>query len=470
MAEKRSSLSTNAHPNGVDEQGSINNNHNNHKVAKLSTIANNNDADHKSLNGKATQFCPAERIKGFMAPTVWHEFTPLANECKAINLGQGFPGWFAPDFLKQAMCNAVNNNFNQYARSAGHMKLVQTLAKKYSKTLTRNVVAETEVVITAGATEALFGVIQGLINPGDEVLMLEPSFDIYQAIVDMAGGVSKTVPLRAVADDQGNKHWKFDINELQQAFSAKTRILLLNSPHNPTGKVFTVDELTQLANLVKQHPNVVVVSDEVYEHMIYDGYKHTSIASLEGMWERSITVSSSGKTFSITGWKVGWAVGPAYLVRPVAVVHQWVSFSVCTPAQEAVAEAMEKAEEPYEGYDSYYQWLCDLYLKKRDFLAKTLRDAGIVPIIPEGGFFIMGDTANIQVPQKYLDDTTVTRDWALCRWLTRDIRVAAIPPSSFHSDKNRHLAANFARFAFCKTDEEMQEAAVRLTKVKDFLK
>ena len=230
-----------------------------------------------------------------MAPTVWHEFTPLANECQAVNLGQGFPGWSAPDFVKQALHQATNANHNQYARSAGHMRLVQVLAKKYTKPLNRvgsgpngaGIDPLTEVVVTTGATEALFGVTQGLLNPGDEVIVMEPSFDIYLAQVDMAGGVPKTIPLRAVdvEDDESGtsvngeekkmasnnsnskakkkmtkKKWVFDIEEFKNAFTPKTRMVLINTPHNPTGKVMTRSELEQIAEVVKAHPNVVVVT------------------------------------------------------------------------------------------------------------------------------------------------------------------------------------------------------------------
>ena len=274
-------------------------------------------------------------------------------------MGQGFPGWHCPDFLKEENTKACNNNYNQYARSAGHLSLVQGIAKRYSKTFGRTVDPLTEVVVTAGATEAIFGVTQGaclycaccitvgisltrfapvcsgLLNPGDEVIAFEPAFDIYLAQTDMAGAKVVPVPLILGADDakSGSLEWKLDIKRFEAAFTSKTRLVLLNTPHNPTGKVFTKDELGQIAAVVSKYPNVVVVSDEVYEYLTYDGHEHISFASLPGMWERTITVSSAGKTFSVTGWKVGWTVGPEYLVRCVGISHQWVSFSVCTHVQ-----------------------------------------------------------------------------------------------------------------------------------------
>jgi kynurenine--oxoglutarate transaminase/cysteine-S-conjugate beta-lyase/glutamine--phenylpyruvate transaminase len=310
----------------------------------------------------------------------------------------------------------------------------------------------------------------GLLNPGDEVVTLEPAFDIYIAQAEMAGASLKTVPYRVRLGSNGEKEWYVDLDELRAAFSSKTKMFLLNTPHNPTGKVFTLDELTAVSKIVQDFPDVVAVADEVYEHMVYDAKQHISLASLPGMFERTLTVSSAGKTFSVTGWKVGWAIGPAHLVRSVAVAHQWLAFSVCTPMQQAMADSLIAAEQPYEGASTYYDWLNSMYCAKRTLFADALRAAGIEPIIPEGGFFIVGDTSALVLPEKYAADKTVTRDWALCRWLTEEIGVAAIPPSSFYSEENKHLAGNYARFAFCKPDDVLQEAAKRLLKCREYMK
>jgi len=309
-------------------------------------------------------------------------------------------------------------------------------------------------------------------------LTLEPAFDIYIAQAEMAGATLRTVPYRErVNASTGAREWYVDMEELRGAFSSKTKMFLLNSPHNPTGKVWHPTELSQLSAMIQAHPDVVCVADEVYEHMVYpestaqgDTRVHTSIASLPGMWERTLTVSSAGKTFSVTGWKIGWAVGPAHLVRAVAVAHQWLAFSVCTPMQQAIATGIARAEQPYEGATSFYAWLNEDYRRKRDLMCAALKAAGIEPFVPEGGFFIVGDTSAIELPAEYAADKSVTRDWALCRWLTKEIGVAAIPPSSFYAEETKHLAANYARFAFCKPDEVLQQAAQRLLKCRDFLK
>ena len=208
--------------------------------------------------------------------------------------------------------------------------------------------------------------------------------------------------------------------------------------------------------------NKKTVSDEVYEHQVYDK-EHISPGSLgEKMWNRTITVSSAGKMFSATGWKIGWAFGPQHLITPVWLAHQWVCFSVATPLQEAVANALIEAENEYEGYASYYDWVRESFRRRRDRLVEVLEEVGMECAVPNGGYFVMANTKNLNVPQRYLDDQTVTRDWALCRWLTSEVGVSPIPPSTFYCDENKHLAANFARFAFCKKEEDIEECGRRL--------
>jgi len=224
-----------------------------------------------------------------------------------------------------------------------------------------------------------------------------------------------------------------------------------------------------IASILQEFPDVVIFADEVYETLVYDGHQHIPFATLPGMWDRTISCGSAGKMFSITGWKIGWLVAPAHLIRPPAISHQWVCFSVNTPAQEAVARALTIAEQPYKGHSTYYKWLAGEYTRKRSLLANALTAAGITPIIPEGSFFIVGDTRKLKIPDKWLEDKSEPYDWRLCRWLTVDIGVAAIPPSSFYCEANKGMAKYFARFAFCKPDEMLLEAGRRLAKLKDFV-
>mmetsp|Transcript_49267 Transcript_49267/g.96651 ORF Transcript_49267/g.96651 Transcript_49267/m.96651 type:complete len:426 (-) Transcript_49267:62-1339(-) len=421
-------------------------------------------------------FAPAHRLAKFAAPTVWHTFSPLAAECKAVNLGQGFPGWGPPQFAKEALCKATTEELepdigimtNQYTRSAGHPSLVNQLAEQYSRSLQRKVDPLSEVLVCNGATETLYCILTGCLNPGDEMVTFEPAFDIYHASADMAGAKVVTCPLR-IQEKAGKKEWVFDKEEFRAKFSGKTRMFLLNTPQNPTGKVMTRAELEFIASVLKDFPDVVCVADEVYEHIVYDQHQHLSIASLPGMFDRTLTVSSAGKTFSATGWKIGWAVGPAEVIRAAAIVHQWTCFSVHTPSQAAVADMLRVAEQPFEGFPSYYKWLQGTYTAKRDVLVKALQGGGVEPIMPEGSFFIIGDTSKLKIPDQHMNED-IPYDWKLCKWLTKDIGVAAIPPSSFYCKENEEMAKNFARFAFCKPEAVLEEAAIRLKKLQSHLK
>ncbi|KAM3570495.1 hypothetical protein VYU27_007443 [Nannochloropsis oceanica] len=415
---------------------------------------------------------PADRLKGFEKPTVWQEFTPLAAQVKAVNLGQGFPDWPTPSFCKSAAINAIESNLNQYCRSGGLPALTSALAHHYSPLFERELNAEKEVTVSVGVSEGLFAAIHSLVNPGDEVILIEPAFDIYAAQIQMAGGTCVHVPLRPPSSSisfspSSSTSWHLDWGELSAAFSPRTRLLLLNTPQNPTGKVFTREELEKISSLVQAHPRALVLSDEVYENITFDEHQHTRLATLPGMWERTLTLSSAGKTFSVTGWKIGWLIGPERLIGGVMCCNQWVQFSVATPLQAAVAEMLTKAKEPYEGFPSYYAWLKEEYSRKRSLLIDALTTAGLKPFVPEGGFFIVADTSNITVPSSYLWETTpaspspMSRDWAFCRFMTLEAGVAAIPPSAFYKEGHKKLAENHARFAFCKADESILEAKTR---------
>ena len=449
----------------------------------------------------------SRRLDKFGAETVWQEFTPLAREMGAVNLGQGFPDWPTPEFVKLAMKRAQDEDQNQYCRSAGHPPLVQALAAKYTAEFGRAIDWETEVTVGVGASETLYASMQALLDDGDEAVLISPAFDLYAAQVQMAGGVPVYVPLRLAAGGAG---WELRLEELRAALTPRTRVLLLNNPQNPTGKILSRAELEGIAAILADFPQVVVVSDEVYEHIVFEGREFPRMATLPGMWERTITVSSSGKTFSCTGWKIGWAVGPAPLIRGLVITNQWVQFSVSTPSQKAIADSLAAAASPYQGHPSYYAYLTARYTAKRQVLMAGLAAAGLKPTQPDGGFFIIADTSNIAFPEHYMATSTkaapvMKRDWAFCRFLCSEIKVAAIPPSAFfdgqlggdaslapalqpapvcallHShappphthptngaDKDKDLAANMARFAFCKEDESLVEACKRLLALRSF--
>jgi len=405
-------------------------------------------------------FLPAQRVQGFGA-TVFAEFTALANQHQAVNLGQGFPDFPAPDFIKAAAAQAIAADLNQYTRSAGHPRLVKALAAFYSPRFDRTLDPMTELVITVGATEGIFATVQALVDPDDEVILIEPFYDSYPAAVQMAGGVPVYVPLRPPTGDQAHSaaHWCLDMAELAAAFTPRTRLIVINTPHNPVGKVFSRDELSAIADLVLAHnqrPDVrplFVLSDEVYEWMTYDGAVHVRMATLPGMWAHTITLGSAGKTFSVTGWKIGWVIAPPAVVHAVVMAHQWIPFSVATPLQEAVAIAVEGAEAA-----GYYDWLAAMYEEKRDRLLTSLAAAGLIPTRPQGSYFILADTGHLDVAVPPGE----ARDVAICRWLTAQVGVAAIPPSAFFSPAHRHLVADLARFTFCKSEPVLAEADRRL--------
>jgi kynurenine--oxoglutarate transaminase/cysteine-S-conjugate beta-lyase/glutamine--phenylpyruvate transaminase len=418
----------------------------------------------------------ANRLDGLDRPTVWHEFSPLAVQHNAVNLGQGFPDWDPPAFCQTAMTNSVDpaagRQANQYARSYAHLPLAKVLAQDYSARWDRDINPDTQIGTAVGCTNALYCALQGLINPGDQVVLLEPAFDIYSSQVRMAGGEPVYVPLRPTGDIKAgaSDYFQLSMDELERAITDRTKVLLLNTPHNPTGKIFSKTELEAIAAIVRKYPTLTVISDEVYEHIIFEPDKepHISIATL--LWDQTLTLSSSGKTFSCTGWKVGWAVGPEHLVHAVRAAQQWVNFSAPTPNQDAIAQSLVHAREPYQGHDSFYSYLAADYKSKRQVLLEALHSAGMTPVLPAGGFFIMADTSAIDFPLEHYEQNVQTpampvspmpRDWALSRWLTEEVGVTAIPPSAFHQPHTAHLARNLLRFAFCKNEATIRDAQGR---------
>ncbi|RHY98197.1 hypothetical protein DYB37_003962 [Aphanomyces astaci] len=374
----------------------------------------------------------------------------------------GFPDWPCDAFVKDAAKIAIDADVNQYARPGGHLRLVREVAKHYTTSLARPVPIEptTEVAIGVGASEIMYSAMMGLVNPGDEVILIEPAFDIYASQVQMAGGVCVFVPLTF---NESTSQFELDLPAMEAAFTSKTRVLVVNSPHNPTGAVFPKQDLEQLASVVKCFPNVVVVADDVYEHIVFAPL--TRFATLPGMWERTITVGSAGKTFSVTGWKVGWAVGPPHLIKWLNLANNWVMFCVAAPLQEAVATMLKKAVRPFESFSSYYAYLGDKYLKKRDWLAAALTALGIPVVLAQGGTFLFADVSRVAVPASYLDDGNTPKDYAFCRWLTIEKQVTTIPTSAFYSHTNKANGHCFVRFAYCKSDVSLALAIERLQSI-----
>jgi N-succinyldiaminopimelate aminotransferase len=382
----------------------------------------------------------SQRLAPF-GTSVFAEMTALANEKGAINLSQGFPDFDGPDAIFEAAQKAMRVGENQYPRSRGHVSLVRAVAESRERLYGLAFDPLTEVVVFSGATEGICSSMLGLLNPGDEVVLFEPAYDSYGPCAAMAGATARYVTLRF-------PDFAFDESALRAAVTPRTRLIVLNTPHNPTGKVFTREELSTIARVAQEH-DLVVLADEVYEHLVFDAAVHVPIATLPGMRERTLTLSSTGKTFSLTGWKVGWGCGPKHLVDAAQAAHQFVTYATATPLQVAMAFALREFRGPYlEKFRAEY-------LERRDFLVSALRDAGFVVAVPKGTYFVLADFSALHPGD----------DMAFARWLVTEHGVAAIPPGSFYA-ADRTEPRRLARFAFCKRMETLKRAAERLRKVR----
>ncbi|MBX3355076.1 MAG: aminotransferase class I/II-fold pyridoxal phosphate-dependent enzyme [Phycisphaeraceae bacterium] len=365
--------------------------------------------------------------------SVFARISRMAVAHNAVNLGQGFPNFDGPEFVKEAAIRAIREGFGQYARSAGLPVANAAIAERWRESSGFAVDPDTEVTVTAGCTEAIAAAILGLVEPGDEVILVEPFYDSYAASVAMAGGVVRTVRLEP-------PDFSFPVEALRRAISPKTRLLLLNTPHNPTGRVLSAEELSAIADLAQRH-DFIVISDEVYEKLVYEG-THRSIATLPGMRERTVVLSSLGKTFSLTGWKIGWSIAPPHLTSAVRAAHQFLTFAAPTPLQRAAADALHAPPE-------YYEQLRSDYFERRRVMLEELRSAGFEPFVPEGSYFVIADHRHFGFPD----------DERFCEHLITEVGVAAIPCSAFYAPPAER---GLVRFAFCKTPETMREAGARM--------
>ena len=374
------------------------------------------------------------RMLGF-GTTIFAEMSELAHSTGAINLGQGFPDTDGPREMLDAAIEAINSGRNQYPPGAGVLELRLAIAEHQRRFYGLSLDPEHDVLVTAGATEAIAAVILALCEPGDEVMTFEPYYDCYAAAIALAGGVRRTSMLRF-------PDFAVDETSLRAAFSPRTRMVLLNTPHNPTGKVFSRAELDLICWLAREH-DAWVVCDEVYEHLVFDGSAHIPVATLPDMAGRTITISSAGKTFSATGWKVGWLHGPADVVAAVRTVKQFLTYVASGPFQPAVAVALGLGDEVYHGVASSLQ-------AKRDLLCSGLSAAGLTVARPAGTYFVIADAAPLGVSDA-LD---------FCRQMPTLCGVVGVPVSVFCDDKD--ATRTLVRFAFCKRDDVLNEAVIRL--------
>ena len=367
--------------------------------------------------------------------TIFAEMSALAGRTGAINLGQGFPDTDGPQEMLDAAKAAIDGGRNQYPPGAGVPELLEAVAAHQERFYGIRLDPASQVLVTCGATEAIASVVLALCEPGDEVVTFEPYYDSYAATIALAGATRRTSVLRF-------PDFAVDEASLRAAFSARTRLVLLNTPHNPTGKVFSRDELDLVASLAREH-DAWVVTDEVYEHLLFDGAQHVPVATLPGMADRTITISSAGKTFSATGWKVGWLSGPEEAVSAARTVKQFLTFVASGPFQPAAAVALGLGDEVYDELASSLQ-------RKRDLLCSALAGLGLRVSRPQGTYFVVADAA----PLGAVDGLEFARR------LPEIAGVVGVPVSVFHDDAE--AARTLIRFAFCKKDEVLQEASRRL--------
>jgi N-succinyldiaminopimelate aminotransferase len=383
------------------------------------------------------------RLQGF-GTTVFAEMSALAVATGSINLGQGFPDYPGPPEVLDVARAAIGTAHDQYPPGPGIPELRQAVAEHVQRFGGHGYDPDTEVLVTAGATEALTAALLALLEPGDEVVLFEPMYDSYAAGIAMAGGVARPVPLRPPASGTGP--WTFDPAELRAAVTPRARLLLLNTPHNPTGKVLTRAELGTLAALAMEH-ELLVLADEVYEHLVFSGSRHASLATVPGMRERTLVVGSAGKTFNVTGWKVGWICGPAPLVSAVRTAKQFLTYVNGGPFQPAVAAGLRLPDEYFAGIARDLE-------HRRDVLVDGLTAAGLPVVCPEATYFATVDVRPVQPDGDGL---------AFCRSLPERAGVVAVPTVVFYSSEHAHLGRHLVRFAFCKGDAVLAEAVDRLT-------
>jgi aminotransferase len=374
--------------------------------------------------------------------SVIREMTRLAQKHGAVNLSQGFPDFPAPEVIKEAAARAVAGDVNQYAITWGAKSLRDALVAKQQRFTGIEFDPEREITVCCGSTECMASVMLALVDPGDEVIVFEPFYENYGPDAILCGAVPRFVRLR-------EPDWSFDPAELAAAFNARTRAIVVNTPNNPTGKVFSRAEMEQIAALCRKW-DVIAVTDEIYEHILYDGAEHVSMAALEGMRERTVTVSGLSKTWSVTGWRVGWCLAPPDLTNAIRKVHDFLTVGAPAPLQEAAAVALSMPQE-------YFHKLADSYRERREFLVPVLERAGFKPIPPRGAYYVMTDISGFG----FADDVS------FARWLVAEGGVAAVPGSSFYSDPA--AGSQRLRFHFARKRETLEAAAERLQSLRSRL-
>ncbi|GAA5908816.1 kynurenine--oxoglutarate transaminase [Sporobolomyces salmoneus] len=425
------------------------------------------------------RFPVSDRVAPELAKSsdVWSVFSPLAGHVPkdALNLGQGFMNWAPADFIREAHVKAletVASNHYQLPRGSAHLR--QALSKYLSPSFKRGkeLDVNTEITVTAGANEGMYSFASAFTRPGDEVIIFEPFFDQYVPQITFNGGVPVYVPIRAPegasTSNVSASEWKINFDELRKAITPKTKQIWINTPHNPIGKVFDEDELREIGKIAEEH-DLIIVADEVYDCLTFEGREHTRIASLsDDLWNRTITIGSAGKSFSATGWRVGWAVGPHHLIQPLTAAHTRIVFCVNGPAQEATAVGIEKALE-----NGYFEDQRKAYDERKAVLLEGLDKLGLPYTVPHGAYFVLVNTSRLQIPADFEIPKLIegrAKDW-ICAWfIAQTAKVVFIPPTDFYSKEHWSLGENWIRVAFCKDPDTLRQATERLLALKPYIK
>jgi aspartate/methionine/tyrosine aminotransferase len=396
----------------------------------------------RMLSAKAEQF----------TESVIREMTRLALRHNAVNLSQGFPDFAAPGEIKEAARRAISDDINQYAITWGAKPLRDAVVEKFARTQQVSYDPEREITICCGSTEAMMSAMMAIINPGDEIVVFEPFYENYGPDAILSGATPRFVRMRPPENE--NTVWSFDERELAAAFGPQTKAIILNTPNNPTGKVFTRTELEFIRDLCVRW-NAFCITDEIYEHILYDGTEHISMARIEGMRERTIVINGMSKTYSVTGWRVGWALAPPQATEAIRKVHDFLTVGAAAPLQQAGATALHSPQ-------IYYDNLAANYAKKRARLLKILQTAGFTVYKPRGAYYIMTDISRFTIPKKFLS-ASESADVSFARYLVEEIGIACVPGSSFYNDAQD--GASQVRFTFCKKEETLAAAEERFARL-----
>lgn len=397
----------------------------------------------RMISAKAEQF----------TESVIREMTRLAMKHSAVNLSQGFPDFAAPQEIKEAARQAISDDINQYAITWGAKPLRDAIVEKFERTQTVRYDPEREITICCGSTEAMMSAMMAIINPGDEIVVFEPFYENYGPDAILSGASPRFVRMQPPSAE--NPDWSFDRDELAAAFGANTKAIILNTPNNPTGKVFTRSELEFIRDLCVRW-NAYCVTDEIYEHILYDDTEHLSMARMDGMRGRTIVINGMSKTYSVTGWRVGWALAPPETTQAIRKVHDFLTVGAAAPLQQAGASALRSPK-------AYYDNLAATYVKKRERLLKILEASGFTVYKPRGAYYIMTDISRFGFPANDPRFASKTKDVAFAKYLVQEIGVACVPGSSFYN--NPQDGGSQVRFTFCKKEETLAAAEARFAKL-----